>query len=109
MTWPPAASMRAAAAITSITMNGGTSLRADGEIRQRFADSSMEPGYVQSPAPLLPHSAVSVPARGDDSPALAGYQLAGFGATVAVKGHILRKRCTAGADVNIWRQFGGCL
>src|ERR1700682_778475 len=29
MTWPPAASMRAAAAITSITMNGGTSLRPD--------------------------------------------------------------------------------
>src|SRR5665213_816299 len=27
MTWPPAASIRAAAAITSITMNGGTSLR----------------------------------------------------------------------------------
>jgi hypothetical protein len=34
--------MRAAAAITSITMNGGTSLRPDGEMRQRFADSSME-------------------------------------------------------------------
>jgi hypothetical protein len=30
MTWPPAASIRAAAAITSITMNGGTSLRRDG-------------------------------------------------------------------------------
>src|ERR1700675_9508 len=30
MTCPPAASMRAAAAITSITMNGGTSLRPDG-------------------------------------------------------------------------------
>src|ERR1700682_6445393 len=29
MTWPPAASMRAAAAITSITMNGGTLLRRD--------------------------------------------------------------------------------
>src|ERR1700690_1135407 len=29
MTWPPDASMRAAAAITSITMNGGTSLRPD--------------------------------------------------------------------------------
>src|SRR6188474_2389092 len=29
MTWPPAASMRAAAAITSITMNGGTLLRPD--------------------------------------------------------------------------------
>src|SRR5882672_6447980 len=33
MTWPPAASMRAAAAITSITMKGGTSLRADGVSR----------------------------------------------------------------------------
>ena len=29
ITWPPAASIRAAAAITSITMNGGTSLRLD--------------------------------------------------------------------------------
>src|SRR6202035_4579828 len=29
MTWPPDASMRAAAAITSMTMNGGTSLRPD--------------------------------------------------------------------------------
>ena len=36
MTRPPAASMRAAAAITSITMNGGTSLRAEGVI-SRFA------------------------------------------------------------------------
>src|SRR5258708_13096273 len=33
MTWPPAASMRAAAAITSITMNGGTSLRPDAVAR----------------------------------------------------------------------------
>src|SRR3569832_2964136 len=30
MTWPPAASIRAAAAITSITMKGGTSLRREG-------------------------------------------------------------------------------
>src|SRR6266581_1440556 len=29
MTWPPAASIRSAAAITSITMNGGTLLRWD--------------------------------------------------------------------------------
>ena len=29
MTWPPAASIRSAAAITSITMKGGTSLRPD--------------------------------------------------------------------------------
>ncbi len=40
MTRPPAASMRAAAAITSITMNGGTSLRAEGAI-SRFAASSI--------------------------------------------------------------------
>ncbi|MGY4442071.1 hypothetical protein ACVW04_004890 [Bradyrhizobium sp. LM2.3] len=30
MTWPPAASIRAAAAMTSMTMNGGTSLRREG-------------------------------------------------------------------------------
>ena len=41
MTRPPAASMRAAAAITSITMNGGTSLRAEGTI-SRFAASSID-------------------------------------------------------------------
>src|ERR1051326_8737860 len=35
MTCPPAASMRAAAAITSITMNGGTSLRSDAANRPR--------------------------------------------------------------------------
>src|ERR1041385_4041802 len=33
MTWPPAASIRSAADITSITMNGGTSLRAEAESR----------------------------------------------------------------------------
>src|SRR5450756_798225 len=33
MTWPPDASMRAAAAITSITINGGTWLRPDGVSR----------------------------------------------------------------------------
>jgi len=33
MTWPPLASIRSAAAITSITMNGGTLLRADGAVR----------------------------------------------------------------------------
>ena len=54
MTRPPAASMRAAAAITSITMKGGTSLRADGA-RRRFAESSMAP-TSSVPAPLSPHS-----------------------------------------------------
>jgi hypothetical protein len=34
MTRPPAASMRAAAAITSITMKGGTSLRAEGAVNR---------------------------------------------------------------------------
>jgi hypothetical protein len=33
MTWPPAASIRSAALITSITMNGGTSLRPEAESR----------------------------------------------------------------------------
>ena len=40
-TRPPRASMRAAAAITSITMKGGTSLRADGMIRRRALSSIM--------------------------------------------------------------------
>src|SRR3954468_22755394 len=38
ITWPPADSIRAAAAITSITMNGGTSLRADA-VSRRLARS----------------------------------------------------------------------
>src|SRR3981189_232614 len=38
MTWPPAASMRAAAAMTSITMNGGTSLLAEA-VSRPFARS----------------------------------------------------------------------
>src|SRR5512132_3528901 len=41
MTLPPAASIRAAAAITSITMNGGTSLRADGVMMARAESSIM--------------------------------------------------------------------
>src|SRR5262245_52609893 len=39
MTRPPAASMRAAAAITSTTMNGGTSLRREGVIRPLAASN----------------------------------------------------------------------
>ena len=38
MTWPPAASIRSAAAITSITMNGGTSLRREA-VSRLFARS----------------------------------------------------------------------
>jgi hypothetical protein len=49
--------MRAAAAITSMTMNGGTSLRADGVIKRRAASNI---GFMLSmtradPAPLSPH------------------------------------------------------
>ena len=58
------ASIRAAAAITSITMNGGTSLRAEGVI-SRFATSSIvgrgsPPPCRRRPAPLLPYSTASV-------------------------------------------------
>src|SRR5450432_2639559 len=41
MTWPPAASMRAAAAITSITMNGGTLLRPEAVSRLLARSSSV--------------------------------------------------------------------
>src|ERR1051325_3537603 len=56
MTWPPAASTRAAAAITSITMKGGTSLRADGTSRRRAVSSintspDIPAGYAASLAP----------------------------------------------------------
>src|SRR5579863_9354381 len=39
ITWPPAASIRAAAAITSITMNAGTSLRPEAAVRTVLARS----------------------------------------------------------------------
>ena len=49
--------MRAAAAITSITMNGGTSLRAEGLIKRRAASniSSVLSIVRARPAPLSPH------------------------------------------------------
>jgi hypothetical protein len=79
----PVASMRAAAAMTSITMNGGTSLRAEGTI-SRFADSSIDSmvRYLALLAPLLPHSAVSL--RAPPGETTARYQLAGSGAMGAV-------------------------
>src|SRR5438093_11813079 len=55
MTWPPAASIRAAAAITSITMKGGTSLRAEGVssavARSLSVDSSIDICYLHGRAP----------------------------------------------------------
>src|SRR5438105_5311612 len=55
MTWPPAASIRAAAAITSITMKGGTSLRPDAFsrplARSLSVDSSMDICYL---TPAMP-------------------------------------------------------
>jgi hypothetical protein len=55
MTWPPAASMRAAAAITSITMKGGTSLRAEGvssaAARSLSVDSSIDICYLHGRCP----------------------------------------------------------
>src|ERR1700676_4904398 len=56
MTWPPAASMRAAAAITSITMKGGTSLRPDAVsrllARSLGVASSIDISYL-TPCPRL--------------------------------------------------------
>src|SRR5215472_12624100 len=52
-TWPPPASMRAAAAITSITMKGGTLLRPEGSI-SRFARSNIVRNLFTA-APLPPH------------------------------------------------------
>jgi hypothetical protein len=57
MTRPPAASMRAAAAITSMTMNGGTTLRAEGLINRRAASNiaSVPSTPGADAAPLSPH------------------------------------------------------
>src|SRR5262245_37186658 len=81
ITRPPAASIRAAAAITSMTMNGGTLLRVDGVIRRLAASSIVEASrwpYPRIPAPLLPHSAASVPRRaGNRGAPRAGINLPG--------------------------------
>src|SRR5260370_10171733 len=56
MTWPPAASIRAAAAITSITMNGGTLLRADAVSRCITRSLSVAPSIdicYLTPCPRL--------------------------------------------------------
>src|ERR1700719_3464347 len=56
-TLPPAASMRAAAAITSMTMNGGTPLRADGLMRRLAASSILGrvDGFDQDEAQCKSH------------------------------------------------------
>ena len=69
MTRAPSASRLAAAAITSITMKGGTSLRRDG-VNSLFAASSImiDPKSAETPAgtaPLLPYS---TPKRRDYRP-----------------------------------------
>src|SRR6478672_493457 len=77
MTLPPAASMRAAAAITSITMNGGTSLRAEGVI-SRFAASSIVQALVTGfnrPAVAVFGGFRAIAGGGAQS----RYQLAAFG------------------------------
>src|SRR5882757_3967616 len=65
MTWPPSASIRAAAAITSITMKGGTSLRPDA-VSRRFArslkvDSSIDFCYLTRHMPKTGHRAPDKP------------------------------------------------
>jgi hypothetical protein len=49
--------MRAAAAITSITMKAGTSLRAEGAINRRAASNIVSRPLLPraAPAPLSPH------------------------------------------------------
>src|SRR5262249_46982021 len=110
MTRPPDASMRAAAAITSITMNGGTSLRPDGEI-SRFADSSMsvEPQDVgtEPPAPLLPHSAASVPG-GAAKARLPGTNLPNLAQWLPVTGIIIGNRRVVGAPLPQISGWRGC-
>src|SRR6186713_2290753 len=68
MTWPPAASMRAAAAITSITMKGGTSLRAEGDInalaRSLSVDSSIDICYLHGRVPEFRFPNRSAPQTG---------------------------------------------
>jgi hypothetical protein len=58
--------MRAAAAITSITMKGGTSLREEGTSKRAAASSIMQfPSMFRGePAPLSPHFHAQFRSRG---------------------------------------------
>jgi hypothetical protein len=66
MTRPPVASMRAAAAITSITMKAGTSLRAEGAINRLAASNITSRPLMPrvNPAPLSPYFCGQVDAQG---------------------------------------------
>jgi hypothetical protein len=66
--------MRAAAAITSITMKGGTSLRAEGAINRLAASNIVQPldASREPRAPLSPHfCAQSAPQRARKSGVIA--------------------------------------
>jgi len=58
-------------------MNGGTSLRPDGEIRQRLTDSSMEPRGLR----LKPNLPVNLGVKSCPAVAAFGRFGAGYGAT----------------------------
>src|SRR6476620_1634347 len=93
MTRPPAASMRAAAAITSITMNAGTSLRADGVIT-RLAASTIVFRPLMSradSAPLSPHFCGQIGHRG---PAIRRDRtaLTVLGRTTSLRGKMVRSQ-----------------
>src|SRR5215217_7804748 len=86
MTCPPAASIRAAAAITSITMNGGTLLRADGVTRclaissieavlQRMFRRKLGPDLIRSRHPFADRTCATQKSR----PAVAAFPRFGYG------------------------------
>jgi len=91
----PAASSRAAAAITSITMNGGTSLRAEGTM-PRFVDSSMSTNLFVAGLNVS-HEHISVRRPAALLPYLPAWSIAGAGGfRIATPGIELRPRTTSG-------------
>src|SRR6266568_6436505 len=101
MTWPPAASMRAAAAITSITMKGGTSLRPDAVsrvfARSLSVDSSIAICYLTGCRRIR----VPAPVTAPDWPySVAPYSVfTRSGYPVGVKKTRQNKRLTFGSDL----------
>jgi hypothetical protein len=88
--------MRAAAAITSITMNGGTSLRAEGLINRRAASNicsvlSIEP---RQPAPLSPHFYAQFPSQRSRNQTLIVVALTALRRTTRLRGKTVRTKRT---------------
>src|SRR5262245_64304813 len=108
MTRPPAASMRAAAAITSTTMNGGTSLRREGVIRPLAASNIggfLLPRHGKYPRPAVAVFGGFRAASPKGAPAR--YQLDGAGAMGRGLSRMFRESGHRFSEQNMRKSRGG--